>query len=71
MTTVLFTHIRTAVAVGHTFLVIMYHLIKEETAYQDLGATYFDERDRAAVERRLIRRLEQLGYRVAVTATTA
>lgn len=60
---------RAAVAVGHTILVIVYHLIKEETAYQDLGPTYFDERDRAAVERRLIRRLEQLGYQVAVTPT--
>jgi hypothetical protein len=29
-----------------------------------LGANYFDERDRQAVARRLIRRLEALGYDV-------
>jgi hypothetical protein len=27
---------------------------------------YFDERDRQAIERRLVRRLERLGYQVAL-----
>jgi transposase len=62
---------RAAVAVGHTILVIVYHLITRETEYEDLGPTYYDERDRAVVERRLVRRLEQLGYSVALTAATA
>jgi transposase len=35
---------RAAVAVGHTILVIAYHILKTGTAYQDLGANYFDER---------------------------
>jgi transposase len=62
---------RAAVAVGHTILVIVYYLITRETEYEDLGPQYFDERDRAAVERRLVRRLEQLGYNVALTPTAA
>jgi transposase len=62
---------RAAMAVGHTILVIVYYLITRETEYEDLGPQYFDERDRAAVERRLVRRLEQLGYNVALTPTTA
>ena len=37
---------KAAVAVGHTILVIAYHLLTEGTAYQDLGPQYFDERDR-------------------------
>ena len=57
---------RAAVAVGHTILVIMYQLLTHETEYQDLGAQYFDERDRTTVERRLVRRLEQLGYTVSL-----
>jgi transposase len=57
---------RAAVAVGHTILIIMYQLLTHETEYQDLGVQYFDERDRAAVERRLVRRLEQLGYAVSL-----
>jgi transposase len=52
------------IAVGHTILVIAYHVLKRSVGYADLGPNYFDERDRAAVARRLIRRLEALGYDV-------
>jgi transposase len=44
-----------------------YHLLTRHIDYQDLGPHYFDERDRAAVKRRLVRRLEDLGYAVTVT----
>jgi transposase len=54
------------VAVGHAILVIIYHILSRQEAYQDLGANYFDERDRQAVQRRLVHRLEQLGYQVTV-----
>jgi transposase len=55
---------RAIVAVGHSILVIVYHLLKDGESYQDLGANYFDERDREEVVRRLTRRLESLGYQV-------
>jgi transposase len=57
---------KAAVAVGHSILVIAYHLLAEEGSYQDLGGRYFDERDRRAVERRLVTRLEGLGYKVSL-----
>jgi transposase len=57
---------RAAVAVGHTILVIAYHLLRDSTDYRDLGPRYFDERDRRAVERRLVHRLEGLGYTVSL-----
>jgi transposase len=57
---------RAAGAVGHTILVIAYHLLRDGTDYQDLGPRYFDERDRRAVERRLVHRLESLGYTVSL-----
>jgi hypothetical protein len=57
---------KAAVAVGHSLLVIIYHLLRDGTLYQDLGPGYFDERDRQATQRRLVRRLEGLGYRVAL-----
>ena len=62
---------RAAVAVGHTLLVIVYHLLRHGTEYHDLGPHYFDDRDRRAVERRLVRRLEGLGYRVALEPRAA
>ena len=62
---------RAAVAVGHSILVIAYHLLTEGTVYQDLGAQYFDQRARQEVERRLVRRLEALGYTVALEPVAA
>jgi hypothetical protein len=62
---------RAAVAVGHTLLVISYHVIKDGTAYQELGAQYYDEQERAAVEKRLVRRLERLGYQATLAAASA
>jgi transposase len=62
---------RGAVAVGHTMLVIAYHLLKERSEYEELGANYFDERDRRSVEQRAVKRLEALGYQVTLTAKSA
>ena len=55
---------RAAMAVAHSILVIIYHLLSEGTTYQELGGNFFDEWDRQAVEKRLVRRLERLGYQV-------
>lgn len=60
---------KAAVALGHTLLVIIYHVLSQEQDYQELGGNYFDERDRQAVEKRLVRRLENLGYQVSLTPT--
>jgi len=57
---------RAAVAVGHTLLRMAYYILSRATTYQELGGNYFDERDRAGVERRLVQRLEQLGYTVTL-----
>ena len=54
-------------AVAHSILIIVYHVLTEGTVYRDLGGNYFDERDRQAVERRLVHRLEGLGYAVSLT----
>jgi transposase len=58
---------RATVAVGHTILVIAYHLLRRGTTYEDLGPAYFDERRRRQVERRLVQRLQRLGYTVTLT----
>jgi transposase len=48
---------RAVVAVGHSILIIAYHMLKQKQPDLDLGSTYFDERDRAIVARQSIRRL--------------
>ena len=56
---------RAALALGHSVLVAVWHLLRDPTAgYHDLGPGHADERNRQAVQRRLVRRLEGLGYRV-------
>src|SRR5205809_767531 len=52
---------RAIVAVAHSLLTVVYHLLTKRVPYQDLGSNYFDERDRQAVQRRLVRRLQNLG----------
>ena len=52
------------VAVGHTILVIAYHLLTQQTTYRELGPLHFDQRDEQRVTRRLVHRLQALGYRV-------
>ena len=60
---------RAIVAVGHSILVSLYHMLAEERDYADLGGNFFDERERELVQRRLVRRLEQLGLTVTVEPT--
>jgi transposase len=55
---------RAIVAVAHSILVIVYHLLARGTTYVDIGSNYFDDRDRVALERRAVQRLEKLGYQV-------
>jgi hypothetical protein len=38
--------------------------------YRDLGEAYFDHLERQHVERRLVRRLERLGYSVTLAPST-
>jgi transposase len=60
---------KATVALGHTLLVIVYHVLSKKEVYHDLGSNYFDEHDRQAVQKRLVRRLETLGYQVQLTPT--
>ncbi len=55
---------RAAVAVGHSILVIVYHLLRDRGTYQDLGGNHFDQRDHHMLQKQLVRRLERLGYQV-------
>jgi len=57
---------KAAVALGHAILIIVYHLLTRAEVYQDLGVHYFDESRRERVERGLIQRLKDLGYKVTL-----
>jgi transposase len=55
---------RALVAVAHSQLVIIYHLLTTGRPYEDLGADYFGQRDIEKIARHHIKRLESLGYTV-------
>lgn len=57
---------RAAVAVGHSILVIAYHLIQRGEVYQDLGAHYFESQPPEKTKQHLVKRLQQLGYQVTL-----
>ena len=55
---------RALVALGHTLLVIMYHLLKNGTSYQELGADFLERLEPDRLTRQLVKRLEKLGHNV-------
>ena len=59
---------RAILAVAHSILVIIYHLLRDGTTYQDLGGNYFDQRNAQGVVRRSVHRLQGLGYTVTLEA---
>jgi transposase len=60
---------RAIVAVGHTILVIVFHMLKNQQPYRDLGADYFDRRNAEQLKWSLVRRLERLGVQVSIVST--
>jgi transposase len=62
---------RALVAVGHSILVIAWHLLSKHASYQELGSDYFDRCDAQAYRLKLIRKLEALGLKVAVEPATS
>ncbi len=63
---------RAAVAVGHSILVIAWHLLSTGETYTDLGGDYFDKRrTSAARERRLVAQLEAMGHSVTLEPAAA
>jgi transposase len=56
---------RAIVAVAHSILVIAYHLIQRKEPYHELGSDYFDKQRPETTAKRLLRRLERLGYDVS------
>jgi transposase len=54
------------IAVAHSILVIVYHILKHKIPYRDLGPDYFDRINREHLVRYHQKRLERLGFKVTV-----
>jgi transposase len=53
-------------AVAGSMLTAAYYILKNETTYAELGADYFERRNKTQVARRLVKRLESLGLTVEI-----
>ena len=60
---------RAIVAVAHTILVSLYHMLKNKQPYRELGADFLDRRNAENVKRYLLKRLERLGLQVTVRSS--
>jgi len=58
---------KAAVAVGHSLLTTIWHVLKTGRPYADLGVDYFDKLDEDRIVSYHLRRLRQLGHTVTVT----
>ena len=59
---------KAVVAVAASMLTATFHMLRDGTVYTDLGADHFERADRSKAVSRLVRRLETLGYQVAIKA---
>lgn len=62
---------RALVAVARTLVEIVYAVLTTRQPYREVGADYYDRRDRDRVARRLQQRLETLGFQVSLTSPPA
>jgi len=63
---------RAAIAVAHSILVIVYHLLANpEASYRELGGDYFLQKNKGQQERRAVNILQTLGYQVQLTPVAA
>ncbi len=53
-------------AVAASMLTAIYHMLKDGTDYQDLGADHFDRRSKQTKTNRLVKQLASLGYDVQI-----
>jgi transposase len=57
---------KAAMAVGHSILVIAWHLLAYDCDYRDLGGDFFVQRDTDRARQRALAQLHALGYRVTL-----
>ncbi|MDD5501551.1 MAG: IS110 family transposase [Candidatus Omnitrophica bacterium] len=62
---------RAAVATGHYLSKCIYHVLKNEEPYHDLGADHLNRCDNDTLKKQLLKRLERLGYQVELIQQTS
>ncbi len=58
---------KAAIAVAASLLTAAYHMLKNGTFHQDIGADFLVKRDKARIATKLANRIKDLGYDVSFT----
>jgi transposase len=61
---------RAIVAIAHSMLIAIYHIIRDNRPYQELGGHCFDTRSAEAKRNALVDQLERLGYAIELRRVT-
>jgi transposase len=62
---------KAAIAIGHSILVIAWHLLDGDCDYVELGGDFFVRRDSDRARQRAVAQLQALGYHVTLQPTAA
>ena len=57
---------RALIAIAHSMLIAIYHILKELTSFKDLGSNYFVSINEEKIIRKNIKSIENLGYEVVL-----
>lgn len=60
-------HKRAIVAIAHSMLVTIYHMIKNAQPYRELGANFVTDYENGRKKNDLVKQLQKLGYTVSLT----
>ncbi|HYI96444.1 MAG TPA: transposase [Bryobacteraceae bacterium] len=53
-------------AVAHQLIIIIFHIVRDGCVYQELGANHYDQHNKPKLTRKLVDRLQKLGYHVTL-----
>ena len=59
---------RALLAVAHSMLIAIYHMLKEDIEYNELGADFYNKFNREKKANSYLKKLKELGYNVQLTA---
>ena len=62
---------RAYVAVAHSMLVAIFHVLNDNVAFKDLGADYYNQFNRERKANGMLKKLKALGYEVTIAAVPA
>ena len=62
---------RAYVAVAHSMLIAIYHILSDGVVYKDLGSNYYNQFNKERKAESMVKKLKALGYEVSIAAATA